>query len=167
MPFTVGQRVLVHQSQGLFCDDAGVWHRIPHDCSKPEQHWKSRILKAAGEDHYPLPRIATEVRGDAPSISNTCSCSWPYTEESLTLLDDGSADWADTSRYKIGDRVTMALDVDTPQYKMGTILEARLIAPHIETGDWYLGFFTPEPHVWEFTKVVHEMFFRPTEVPSE
>lgn len=166
MPFTVGQRVLVHQTQGMFCDANDVWHSIPHDCSKPEQHWKSRIVEAAGEGNYPLPRIATEVRGSMPSNSNTCSCSWPYTDESLTLLNDGTADWADTSAYKIGDRVTLTLDIDTPQYMAGTVLEARLIAPHIEPGDWFLGFFTPTPHVWEFKKVVHEQHFRPSQTAA-
>ncbi len=144
MAFEIGQRVLVHQSGGMTCIN-DVWHSVPHNCSEPAQHWKSRVLSY---DSYGRPVIATSAE------KNPCHAEWPYTDDSLTELNDGTTDWVLQSSFTAGQIVHFTLDTSTPQYAAGTRLEAVLEVPHIEVGDWYVSF--PTPDGWRFKMVVPE-----------
>lgn len=141
----IGDRVLVHQEAGLRINDDGI-ERIPHDCSKPEQHWESRILERS-VSHRESWEIATSAK------RNPNRARWVYAEKSLTLLE--GEDWVDTSAFRPGMTITFVLDDGNPHYQNGTVIEARIEAAHIEPGDWYVSFPIPYRD-WLFERVVNE-----------
>lgn len=132
-----------------------MWHSVPHNCSEPAQHWKSRLL---GYDSYGRPVIATSA------AKNRCHASWPYTDDSLTALDDGTTDWVLQSNFRTGQTIFFTLDINTPQYQAGTRLEGLLEAPHIEPGDWYVSF--PTPDGWRFKMVMPESQLESNQAPG-
>jgi len=82
----------------------------------------------------------------------------------LTLLDDGTKDWVDSSPFMMGQKVFFTLPITIPQYAAGTRLEATLEVPHINPEDWYVSFPTPEG--WAFKMVVSEKLLEVTNRPS-
>lgn len=156
--FKVGQRVRVHQSAGIKLHD-GWMEEIPHDCSDPSQHWESRIL--GWSEYHDMPLIATRFRGvRAPLADNPCHTEWPYTGKTLDILTEGD-DWIQDSDVCINDIIRFKWeDAGDLHYKNGTILTARVLAPHIESGDWYVAFKVPESKGgWEFHLAVNERDF--------
>lgn len=163
----LGLRVLVHQvvdrldiSQTVEKGFAGI-KTILHACSDPSMHWESRIV--GWSEHHGCPQIATRCRGER---GNPNHAEWPYGGTSLKPITDGE-DWTSTSCYKVGDEVRIKLDQSAPgggEYEgrkihhVGDVVDARLEAPHIEPGDWYLSFLVPDGS-WRFKRVVHESVF--------
>lgn len=144
------QLILVHQGGGMWCDDQNVWHSRPHDCSDNSLHWVSRIIEF--EDDRGLVQIATPVNG------NPCHREWPYYADMLEPVSP-EYDWATSATRAVGDDVHFTLSESTPQYKVGTAIQAKILSPHIELGDWYVTF--PTPDGWLFRMVVNEREFTP------
>ncbi len=151
--FKPGQLVTVHQHSGLLIGNQ--IHDGGHDCSDPSQHWKSRVLYYR-HDYDGLPVIAIEAK-------NPNHAEWPYTDDVLTACDD--EDWAPASKYKPGDKVFFRMfQKNHSQYPEGKMIEARILQPHIEEGDWYLEF--PTKDGWEFNMVVNEWRFRDSAITT-
>jgi hypothetical protein len=123
---------------------------IPADpsCEKHE-HWESRIVEWV--DFRECWNIAIPCRG---KHGNPNHAEWIYRPSSLTLIEDDK-DWTRQSKFKIG----MQVWAENPKWhhrgaapgswESTQHLEifggrrfgpATLLLPHIEPGDWYLGF---------------------------
>lgn len=142
--FKLGQMVLVHQSGGIKIHD-GWFEQIPHDCTKADQHWESRIV--GWSEYHQCPLIATIV-------GNPNFAQWPYFENSLSLLD--GENWVFKSQYHPGMKIKFIWN-EQIHYPVGTVLEANIEVAHIESGDWYVSF--PVPDGWDFKRVVNEKDF--------
>lgn len=132
--------------------------RIVEVTDHDDRKWLSRVLEYYNGST--LTRVAVPCRG---AQGNPCHAGWPYTDKALRLVNVD--DWADHSTYSIGDTVTVELNDDIPQYYKGTQLQARLISPHIEMGDWYASFDVPRASTrttratWRFERVFSESEF--------
>lgn len=157
--FKLGQMVLVHQPGGIRFTDEGMVP-IPHCCSDPNSHWESRIV--GWSEYHNMPEIATPCRGER---GNPCHAEWPYGEDVLEAIED-EYDWTEGSAHKVGDEVRIRLPEDIPQFKKGKVLEAKILAPHIEPEDWYVDFDVPRDwrnpkpgDTWRFSMVINEEDF--------
>lgn len=145
--FKPGDRVRVcEKSLGLDLSQtpelgfAGI-REIPADpsCAK-HKHWESRIISWV--DFRECWNIAIPCRGER---GNPNHAEWIYRPSSLTLIEDDK-DWTKQSKFKVG----MQAWAENPKWHDHTAaLEifngrrfgpAALFLPHIEPGDWYLGF---------------------------
>lgn len=158
--FRLGQIVLVRQP--------GVDDRLDEytngelerfRTSRQPRGWVTRIV--GWSSFHNSPRIALPCRGE---LGNPCHAEWPYGEDILEALE--ADDWTDGSAWCPEMEVRVILDSDIPQYPKGTIVNACIMAPHIEPEDWYVSFEVPnasydsEPGgTWLFHRVVNERDF--------
>lgn len=158
--FRLGQIVLVRQpSVDDWLDEYtnGEFERFRS--SQRPRGWVSRIV--GWSEYHNIPTVALPCRGER---SNLCHAEWPYGEDVLEALEVD--DWTDGSAWCPEMEVRVILDDDIPQYRKGTIVDACIIAPHIEPEDWYVSFRVPDRDrdapigsTWLFHRVVNEREF--------
>lgn len=146
-PFKLGQIVVVCQDVGhISIENSQLIRHTKHDCSKPEQHWYSRIT--GWNEYQDLPIIAIKL-GDNP-----CCYDWTWTPQPLTIIED-EYDWTGDSAYRVGHEVRVALPIDIHYLVAGSFREAKIVCPHIEPEDWVVE-FNISKHWWDKERALRD-----------
>jgi hypothetical protein len=110
----------------------GGMHSLPHDHDDPARHLDSRIL---GWNMFGDTMVACGY-GDNPHLGE-------MTINEKSIHPRVADDWFTRSAYTPGQHVTYEYDLTgfgPDAGPLGRITQARLIAPHLKDGDWYVSY---------------------------
>ena len=126
-PFTRWQLVRIARLKSLRLTKSGPVG-VEREEDDPDKYHDSRVVRW---DVYGRVHVAIRYY-DNPHLFD-----WCWSDDAVTPLD--KEDWFPASSVQIGDEITFTSDINVGDYiKVGDTVEATVIGPHTEPGDWII-----------------------------